>query len=379
MKQRVRVAMIIHGYPPRLGGAERQLAALGPHLLASGVEVQVLTRRFPGLRPCEVREGIPVYRLPAPGPKAVASLAFTAFSLVRLVRLRPQVIHAHELFSATTTALVARRLWGIPVVVTAHRSGPLGDVYRLQRKWLGVLRIASIRRNVDRFVVISRDIQRELRQIGVDDERMVFVPNGVDTDRFGPVGPNERQSIRRRLGLPEGKIAIFSGRLEPEKRVDQLIAIWPQVREVEPSATLLVLGGGSQAINLQERAGEGVVFLGQVEDVCRYLQAADIFVLPSVAEGLSVAMLEALATGLPLIVTQVGGATDVIEHGKNGWLIPPEDPQALFIALKYLFGDVTLRRELGRQGRKTVEQEYALPRLAQKLQQMYCELAENCE
>lgn len=118
----MRVAMIIQGYYPRLGGAERQLGAIAPRLQAMGVNIQVLTRRYPGLKSREDVAGIPVHRLPVPGPKPLASLAFTMSALLLLRKLRPDIIHAHELFSPATTAVAARRLLGIPVVVKILRS-----------------------------------------------------------------------------------------------------------------------------------------------------------------------------------------------------------------------------------------------------------------
>ncbi len=127
MNARLEVAMLIQGYLPRVGGAERQLAYVAPLLQAQKVRVDVITRRYRGLTAFEVVDGVPVHRMPVPGPKALASLSYTVAAVSLLRRLRPSVVRAHEMFSPATTALAARAVLGCAVVVTAHRGGVLGD------------------------------------------------------------------------------------------------------------------------------------------------------------------------------------------------------------------------------------------------------------
>lgn len=369
-----RVAMLIHGYAPRVGGAERVLAALCPELQALNIEVHVLTRRFPGLASFEIINGVPVHRLPIPGPKITASLTFTLTAQWLLRQLRPDVLHAHEVFSAATTAVTAKRLLGgAPVVVTAHSSGPIvGDVQRLRKRFLGPQRLQIFQRQVDAFVTISRAIDAELAEIGVPAARRMFIPNGVDTRQFAPLAADEKCSARNALSLPtDGPVVIFTGRLISEKRVHTLIAFWPEVRAAHPEATLLIVGTGPEENALRAIAGPGVKFAGRVENVAPLLQAADVFVLPSVAEGLSVAMLEAMACGVAALVTRVGGASDVIEHGQNGWLIPPDDPAALQAGLLTLLGEAALCAQLGQLGRERVLRDYALPIIARRLRDLY--------
>ncbi|MGH2603043.1 MAG: glycosyltransferase family 4 protein, partial [Dehalococcoidia bacterium] len=173
----VRVAMVIAGYHPLIGGAERQLMALAPRLQARGVDVHVVTRRYPGLEPFETVAGIPVHRLAAPGTRATRSILFTLAAVRRIARLRPDVVHAHELYSPTTVALLAKRLLGIPVVAKVPRGGELGSIASLSRRALGRRRVAWLCRGVDAFVTISRDIDCELEAIGVPPERRAAIPN----------------------------------------------------------------------------------------------------------------------------------------------------------------------------------------------------------
>jgi glycosyltransferase involved in cell wall biosynthesis len=367
----MRIAIITQRYYPYIGGIERQVGMLAPVLKAHGHEVHILTRRYSGLAPFEMVEGIPVHRLPIPGPKAVASLAFTLNALSLLRRLRPDVIHAHELFSPGTTAVAAKRIFNVPIVVTLQRGGILGDVTRLKQKFLGQQRLAIFRKYVDVFAIISQEIATELTEAGIPPERCSFLPNVVDVKRFAPLSDADKRSLRVTLGLLDVPIVVFAGRLAPEKRVDHLIKIWPAVRAVHPEALLLILGTGPEEARLKQMAGEGVRFAGPIEDVAPYLQASDLFVLPSIAEGLSVALLEALATELPVIFTSVGGASDLIEHGQNGWLIPPEDVPALQEAVLRLLGDNELCSTLGQRGREKVLQHYDLSVVCGHLETVY--------
>jgi glycosyltransferase involved in cell wall biosynthesis len=365
------VAVLSHGYFPRVGGAERQLGALAPLLVRSGIGVRILTRRFGGAARRELIEGVDVHRLPAPGPVPLASLTYTVTALLALLRMRPGLIHAHEFISPATTALLAKRLLRVPIVVTAHRSGPLGDVEQLRQRRSGPKRLAALRRHVDLFVAISGDIEEELEGMGVASHRRMRLPNGVDTEHFRPADEAEQQTLRAALDLPPGPIAVYAGRLAPEKRVGHLLAIWAAVRDAVPNATLLILGTGEQEADLRAAAGEGVIFGGATDDVAPWYRAADVFVLPSVAEGLSVAMLEALAAGLAVIVTDVGGAADVITSGEDGVIVPPDDPRGLQDALVAVLGDASLRSRLGERGRARVEHAYALPVIADRLRDTY--------
>lgn len=366
------VTMIIQAYLPHVGGAERQLAALAPLLRARGVDVSIVTRRYPDMARFERIDGVPVHRLPVPGPKPTASLAFTLQALPLLRRLRPDVIHAHELLSPTTTAVAARRWLGVPVVAKVLRGGLLGDVAKLDRKPLGRLRLQAFRRQVDGFVVISREIDQELAARGIGPEKRFFIPNGVDTARFAPVTAAEKRRLRQELGLDAGELAVFTGRLAAEKQLDKLIALWPQVRACYPGAVLLLVGTGPEAARLAELAGPGVQFTGRVADVAPYLQAADLFVLPSATEGLSNALLEALAAGLPAIATCVGGAPDVITDQTSGWLLPPDAPPWQWLeAILSLLALADKRAHLGSNGRQKVVADYGLAATADALVALY--------
>jgi glycosyltransferase involved in cell wall biosynthesis len=372
----LKLAVIIHDYYPRVGGAQALLRAQAPLLQAQGAEVTILTRRFPGTLAVETLDGIPVHRLPIPSPKPLASLTFTLSALALLRRLRPDVIHANEFISPATTAMLAKRwLGGIPIVVTPHRSGPLGDVQRLQGRRGGPERLTALRDQVNAFIVISQEIGDELRGIGVPPQKLCFINNGVNTNRFAPPDPVSKRAIRQTLGLaPDALAVIFTGRLVREKRINNLLTVWPSVRAAFPNAELFLLGAGDQEPALRQMAGDGVHFPGPQSDVVPYLQAADIFTLPSAAEGFSIAMLEAMSCGLAPIVTNVGGAMEILGDGQTGLLIPPDDLPALQNALTKLLQDANLRASMGGAARKRVQAAYSVQISVEKMFQLYTNL-----
>ncbi|HMA09812.1 MAG TPA: glycosyltransferase family 4 protein, partial [Ramlibacter sp.] len=289
--------MLIQEYAPIIGGGQTQLAGQAALLAGLGVDVKVLTRRWwPELAPFEQIGPGAVYRLPASGPKAVAAIRYILSAAWTIGRLRPDVLHAHELLSPTTAAILARWLFGPPLVATVLGGGALGDLRKIQRGRLGRFRTWLVLRSVDAFVVISDEIDAELETLGVPARKRLPIANGVDTERFSPVQEAERLRLREALCLPDGKLVIFTGRLEKEKQVEHLLAAWPALLEQVPDVQLLVLGIGSLGAALRAQATDHVHFLGGKADVAPYLRAADLFVLPSNREGLSVSMLEAMSS-----------------------------------------------------------------------------------
>lgn len=373
-----RVAMLIQQYLPHVGGAERQLQQLAPRLHALGFELHVITRRESGLLPFEVIDDVPVYRMPSIGPKPLAAATFTAASVAQLSRLQPDLVHAHEILRPSAIAVNSKRINKHPVVVKLLRGGARGDILKLKRRLFWRPYFANLNRSVDAFITISREIDQELESLNVDAEKRVFIPNGVDTALHVPVSEEQKLKLRAELSLPlHARIVVYAGRLVPEKRVDSLLKIWNDMRAKHSDAYLLILGEGPEESRLKEMPVNGVQFTGRVDDAVRYLQAADIFVLPSSTEGLSNSMLEAMSCGLAVLATTVGGAPDVIQHNIHGYLIPPEDVDSLQRGLETLLGDGTLRFTLGAAARKRSLSEFSLDSVAERLAALYHRLLDK--
>lgn len=373
------IAMVSSVFYPSIGGAQTHTLRLSQKLKARGVEVLVVTRHYRGLARYEEIGGIPTYRVGAgDGSMAVASATYTlgALRVLAALRHRYDIMHCHLMTSPMTIGLLARPLVRKPLVVNPHRSGAIGDVAVLKHLVpLGRTRLALARHLADAFVSISRDIREELRGIGVGEEKLWDIPNGVDLAQFSPADPAMRAALRRSLGLPDGPLALFAGRLVQEKGLDVLLNAWPLVLRRLPEAHLLVLGEGDQRAALEAQAHQlglagRVGFAGSRDDVAPYLRAADAFVLPSYAEGLPVSLIEAMACGLPCVATAIGGTIRVLEDGATGRLVPAGDPAALAYGLIETLTSPAARR-WSDQARQHVARHYSLDAVAERYVQMY--------
>ncbi len=375
----LRVAMVSQTYPPFVGGVAAQLATISAELYRQGVEVSVITKQMPDTPQFEVIANVPVYRIPFTGARAMALPRFIGGVYQTLRQIQPNVIHAHELLLPTTAAILSKKLLQVPLVVTIHASGPqLGEVARLQRATLGSQRWAFLRNHVDSFVSISNATDDDLADANVPVTKRVAIPNGIDMEHFAPVSLQEKQRIRRLLQLPDCSLAcpivVFTGRLASEKRVAYLLKVWPAVQEQFPDAQLVIVGNGSEEEKLRQKQCKGVHFTGGQADVAPYLRAADLFVMPSAAEGFSLATLEAMAVGLPCIATSVGAIPQFMEHGISGWIIQPDDIPGLKSALLHVLGNPDLCVRMGQAARRRVERHYAVSSIADRLHGLYTSL-----
>jgi glycosyltransferase involved in cell wall biosynthesis len=376
--------MIISSFYPIIGGAERQAQQLAAKLLSRGIDVCVLTRRYTGLLSYQEIDGVPVFRLPAPGGRLVAAFSYLIFAVRWLRSYRGRqysVIHAHQALSPAIIGILD--VWGNnrKVIVKIACSGAHGDVAQMEQLPFLTLRRHLLRR-VDTFVAVNSETEAELRHLGLTSP-VVFIPNGVDTTYFVPPLAVVKQSLRKALGLPSiGQVAVFVGRLESQKNTSLLLQAWSNVIAQQEDAKLLVVGQGTQRAVLEQQArGLGlekhVRFVGQVDNVRDYLHAADIFVLPSKAEGLSNSLLEAMACGLPVVVSAIGGNTDAVREGVEGLLIPPDNESALANALLDIVSNPALMERLGANARQTAVERFSLESVTEHYISLYHSLCEG--
>lgn len=370
------VAMILHDFYPSIGGAQTHTLALSRALRARGVDVMAVTRPHPGTPAYEEVQGIPTYRVGIRGGRTVAGLSYliAGFAILARERHRYQILHCHQMISPMTLALMARALPGKRLVINPHGRGPCGDVAKLTRlrPLTGKLRVAAALRWGDAFVAIAREIHDELRTMGAPEERIWDIVNGVDVDRFAPASPDERMNLRRRLGLPDGRLVVFVGRLTIAKALDVLLNAWAQRDATLADAHLVIVGDGELRADLVRQAHalgieQSVVFTGGTNDASAYLRCCDAFVLPSRTEGMPVALLEAMACGLPCVATRVGGSAEVIEDGIGGRLVAPEDAGALARAL----AEALATPVWGTHARQRIQDRYAIDTVAQRYVTMY--------
>ena len=232
------------------------------------------------------------------------------------------------------------------------------------------------------YLSVSPGLSDAYLSAGLPSSKLRQVPNGVDLTRFSPASASKRVEIRRKLGLPiDQPIVLFVGILSRDKQPQVLFEAWASLQREAGSrpSTLLFVGPTSPrqfeadadlAAEIQEAArrvdlGDRVRFIPPTDQVQDYFQAADVYVLPSAREGLPIALLEAMATGLPSIASRLPGSTDVmVDDGVNGRLVAPGDVPAFASALKALLDDPGRASRLGAAARRTVEQRYGMNRVA---------------
>jgi len=200
------------------------------------------------------------------------------------------------------------------------------------------------------------------REDGISPARVLVVPNGVPD----PLEERHGQPPARDGGQRIGSV----GRLSIEKGMDVLVRAFALVAREVPHSELVIVGDGAErealeALTKELSLTDHVQFLGQRADVWDQLARLDVFVLPSRSEGMPMALLEAMATALPVVSTAVGGIPEALVDGRNGLLVPAEDPKALAVAIVRVLGDRSLAERLGQAARSTFEQRYELSRMVE--------------
>jgi glycosyltransferase involved in cell wall biosynthesis len=294
---------------------------------------------------------------------------YKCIGLIR--RKRIAMLHTHE-FGMNTYGSLASWFTRVPMIATVHGKAYYGE------RWRRRMAYRLVARRAVQMVAVAEDIRRFLiDRVGAIPERVRTIYNGVDAKAVCSAEDGAR--VRRELGIPEATPVIGTiANLYPVKGHTYLLKAAAEVAKVVPQAVWLLAGRGSLLGQLQDEAcrlgiAERVRFLGFRDDPAALLQALDLFVLPSLSEGLSVAVLEAMAAGKPLVATDVGGNREVIVDSRTGFLVPPRDPSALAAKTMTLLRDKSLADLYGANGRARIHQEFSLERMVSAYEQLYAE------
>jgi glycogen(starch) synthase len=370
-----RVLMVVPRYPyPLVGGLERQAHELALALRASGVDVQVVSERAMPTQPdLEDVEGVPVHRLPWTHRRWARFLRMPLHLFVALYRLRRSydVVHLHQHSWFGLYTILIARLLRKPILTKLPNVGVFG-IPGLRSGRFGLLKL-KILFSSDALVAMSDQSLRELRIAGFPIERVLVVPNGISLlEPAGMLAASVQSSSICKV--------VFVGRIAEEKRVDLLLEHWASVqRQCPGEAELEIWGSGPLQAMLQRRCAElglskSVIWRGHVEDVRSRLPTMDIFVLPSVAEGNSNAILEAMAAGLPIVSTPVGG-TPMLVGPQGTQLLFDLNDDSLARSLIRLIRDRQTRKTAGAQMRARVAGHFNIQHVAQVYASAYQLLA----
>jgi len=374
-----------------MGGAEHLAVQVANARAAAGDLSHLYVLTEPGILAARISPAVPV-----------RYLGYRRASLAQPHRFLPSLVRGYRLLSrqlradgiqVVQTHLPGANFWGLllalreccAVVGTIHNNAEFryGEDSAPVRARLRRQAYAWLLRRAAAVVAVSEDVRSSLvEELELDTAtaaRLVVVPNGVLLP--AELSPAVQAAVRRRYGLPmDVPLVLAAGRLTEQKNFGALVEAAARLRPRFPTARFLIAGEGEQRASLQARIGElglsGQMHLaGNVTDLVDLMRAADLFVLPSLWEGLPLVLLEAMAARLAVVATRIRGVAEVVRDGENGRLVPPGDVAALSEAIGDLLDHAEARSSLARSARETIAASYSFERVAAQLGDIYRRVA----
>lgn len=389
------ICLLTEMFYPVVGGGETHARLLAQSLNDLGMRTFVLTRRSDKSFPrSETISGTPTHRVSPAGPNRFGKYAMVPFALVELFRRRHEydIIFVCGFRVLGLSAVLMSRLFHKACVLRAESQGEMSGGYAsafrklptpvavVFRSWIGFRN--WVLKQANGYVGISKPIAEEFVECGMDTRRIFKFPNGIESKAFTPVDADGRRSLREKLGLPVDRmIASYSGKLNQGKGLEHLLRAWVDVSEAREDAHLVLIGsGGGQSLSREDELRayvrdnaleSSVTFTGYVENVNEYLQASDMFILPTENEAFPLSLLEAMSCRLPVIASRVGGIPEIVSHLDNGILVNPADPDALSSEIVRLMGEPSLAGSLAANARQTACDRYSIESVAARYYELF--------
>lgn len=372
----MRVAVLCERFYPVIGGTETQNQQLSEILMEHGVEIFIVTRRTSrSHRAFEYIGNLPVYRCPTLG-KGGLSIFFSLIPMALLLihkRHSFDIIHCHGLGLTGALGGLMGKVLEKKTIVKVVTVGELsGNILGKKKKNPYLVKLRNyFLKMADYMVCPANEILDEMISYNIPIKKMARITNGIDIDRFSP-RPEKRKN--KKYLLPNKIHATYCGNFRYLKGVDLLIEIWPTLLKDFPRLHLNLLGDDTEFKDsnrkkletLVERFGIGnnVTFHGDVFNPEDYLNESDLFVFPGRIEGLAIAVLEAMACGLPIVVSQVGDGKPILEDQITALLFPVDDKDKCIEAIRKVLLDPVFAESLGRKAREHVVKYYSLDKIA---------------
>jgi glycosyltransferase involved in cell wall biosynthesis len=373
--------MFITYFPPQYSGAAKQAISLAKVLRDKGHRVEFATVQWPVLAHRDEHDGFAVHRIEQGRGSRHREFRLW-WNMLRFAlahRGEFDIIHSHGAYYTNCFVGPLARMAGWKSIVKASLAD--GDLHGVDASLAGRIH-GTFLRSVDACVAISCDLEREFRTAGVQENRIHYLPNGVDTDRFRPAAPGEREELRRMLEVPTDRpLVLTAGVFDRRKNIGWLIEEWVRHKGFATGALLLAIGpraredtDGSFLASLRELTGKNeelIRMMGQVNDIERYYRAADVFILPSHSEGMPNVVLEAMASGVPCVASRVSGTMELVEEEKTGFVFEPGDAQGLGTAIHKA---LACGNGPGRESRARALHRYSIIALADRYAALYAHL-----
>jgi glycogen(starch) synthase len=390
VKRKLSVMMFSWEFPPRvIGGISPHMYFLSKSLAKEGVKVHVVTCDFPGAPAYEVIEGVRVYRIDSyknPAPDFATwvylmnlNMQKEAAAIVNKLGGKIDVFHAHDWLVATA-GIGLKHVFRKPLLVTMH-STEIGRRDGLHTNTERMIHETEAWLTYEAWKVIccSDYMVSHVRwAFGLPEDKLVMVPNGVNTHAYKNSDDTEDcEAFRTKFALPEEKIVLYVGRLVYEKGIHILINAVPKVME-KVNAKFIIVGSGymkEQLLNIVRsmRLEHKVLFMGFVDDetLLKLQRCADVSVVPSLFEPFGIVALEAMAAESPVVVSDTGGLSEIVDHDVTGFKAYPNNPDSLAWGIIKILQDEPYRNLIRENAYKKVEEKYDWEKIAQQTKQIY--------
>ena len=389
MKKKLSVMMFTWEYPPRvIGGISPHVFFLSKSLAESDVKVHVVTCDFPGAPPHEVIDGVEVYRVDSyknPAPDFATwvylmnlNMQREAAALVNKLGGKIDVFHAHDWLVATA-GIGLKHVFRKPLLVTMHsteigrRDGLHTDTEKMIHETEAWLTYEAWK------VICCSDymVSHVKWAFGLPEDKLIMIPNGVNTSVYEGPETEDCETFRAKFALPEEKIALFVGRLVYEKGIHVLINAVPKVLE-RVNAKFIIVGSGYMKEQLLKivrsmKLEQKVLFMGFVDDetLLRLQKCADVSVVPSLFEPFGIVALEAMAAKSPIVASDTGGLSEIIDHDATGFKAYPNNPESLAWGITKILLDENYKKYIRENAYRKVEEKYDWKKIAQQTKQVY--------
>ena len=377
----MKVGLVVEWFDEHAGGVAKHVRELANALDKKGVDVTIVTNK-----PQKIisDDDIKIFKIDGfKEPIFKTNISPLASKRMKKCIEDFDIVHAHHAFSRLSLlSLSIASKFNIPSVLTTHTVSFFPD-YEYFWQFISYVypRYRLTISKANKIIAVSNAAKKFISYF-TNKKEVIVIPNGVSIEKFKP---RARSYAREKAGVNGNPVILYVGRLVPKKGLDTLITSMKKIVEKYPHAKLYIAGKGNLLPFLKTMTSilgieKNVEFLGFVEEnVLLYLyNSADVFVLPSITgESFGIVLLEAMASGLPCIATNVGGIAEVLEDGKYGLLVEPGNSKELAKAIITVLENKDLRSKLAKEGRKVAEEKYAWEKVADKIIEVYSSLVED--